>query len=109
MPQPETLPLPTPPTLRGTDVDVPTELLKIGGPTGLVIVLFWALLKGWIVVGRVYDREVTRGDKLEKIAEDATAALRKRAEADDLAVALLRSVERKAAANEQAAGGGDGE
>ena len=108
MPQPETLPTPT--MLRGDDVDqIPGELLKVGGPSALVALLFWALLKGWIVVGKVYDREVARADKLETIAENATEALRGKSNSDDLAVALLRSVERKAtenAENESAAGGG---
>jgi hypothetical protein len=93
--------------LRGDDVDqIPGELLKVGGPSALVALLFWALLKGWIVVGKVYDREVARADKLETIAENATEALRGKTNSDDLAVALLRSVERKAAENESAAGGG---
>lgn len=84
------------------------ELWKVGGPAALVVILFWSLLKGHVVVGPVYRREVERADRLEGIADQATSALEALSRRDDLAVALLRSVERKAAENESAAGGGDG-
>ena len=108
MSQPLVVHAAAPVRLRGDDVDqIPSELLKIGGPGALLALLFWAFVKGWIVVGKVYDREAARADKMQDIADQATKALEGITNSENLAVALLRSVEKKAAEN-TAQGGGDG-
>ena len=97
--------VPAPVRLRGNDVDIPPALLNVGGPSLFLGLLFWGLYKGIIVVGKVYDREVERGDKMAEIAGQATKALEGIANSENLAVALLKSVERKAAENDAREGG----
>ena len=81
------------------------ELLKVGGPAALVAVLYYLLATGKLVVGKVYDREVERGDRLEASLDRVTRALENITSSENLAVALLKSVEKKAAENDAREGG----
>lgn len=95
--------------LRGDDVEqILPELVKAGSIGGVLVLLIVGFLKEWIVIGSIYRREVARADKMQDVAAAATKALENISGSENLGVALLRSVEKKAAENVAAQEGGDG-
>lgn len=89
MPQPETLPTPTPPTLRGTDVDIPPQLVGMAGPAVMLAGLFWMLARDHLVTGPAHRREIATKD--QQIA-DIKASCDQRVADKDAQVVMWRAV-----------------
>ena len=103
MSQPPVVHRAAPVRLRGDDVDIPPALLQVGGPGLLVVILWWALAKGWLVTSREVDDVRTQRDKADTRAAQAldivaaqADALREHARKQDLASEAMQAIARKA-------------
>ena len=82
---------------------IPAGLITGGGITGVLVLLVWAFVKGWIVVGSVVDRLVADKDsqitKLWEANTSLTESVRKYTVSAETSAHALHEIERRAAAN----------
>lgn len=85
-------------------MDIPPTLLQVGGPAGILALLIWALVRGWLITSREADDIRAQRDKADARAErilDATVILAEATKADatskDLATEAVQALKRKVA------------